>query len=129
MPPSLVQPANKFVDASLQLIPPINTITPSVPQAPALSENLAKSDKDDDDDEHQDEQQQANKKHEKQMLKWLGTSRCKLLTENDINAIVEIRQYFDEPIKLLHQHWKIVTMIVLISLYKSKLISRGNRFS
>ena len=38
MPPSLVQPPNKSVDASLQLIPPINTITP-VPQAPALSEN------------------------------------------------------------------------------------------
>ena len=26
------------------------------------------------------------------------------LTENDIKAIIEIRQYFDEPIKLLHQH-------------------------
>ena len=62
-----------------------------------------KSDKDDD-DEHQDEQRQANKKPEKQMLKWLCTDRCKLLTENDIKAIVEIRQYFDEPIKLLCQH-------------------------
>ena len=63
-----------------------------------------KSGKDDDDDEHQDEQQQANKKPEKQMLKWLCTDRCKLLTENDIKAIIEIRQYFDEPIKLLRQH-------------------------
>ena len=63
-----------------------------------------KSDKDDEDDEHQDEQQQASKKPEKQMLKWLCTDRCKLLTENDIKAIVEIRQYFDEPIKLLRQH-------------------------
>ena len=66
---------------------------------------MAKSDKDDEDDEHQDEQQQdKNKKPEPQMLKWLCTDRCKLLTENDIKAIIEIRQYFDEPIKLLRQH-------------------------
>ena len=26
--------------------------------------------------------------------------------ENDIKVIIEIRQYFDEPIKLLHQHLK-----------------------
>ena len=58
---------------------------------------MAKSDNDDDDDENQDEQQQANKKPEKQMLKWLCTDRCKLL-KNDIKAIIEIRQYFDEPI-------------------------------
>ena len=64
----------------------------------------AKSDKDDDDNEHQDEQQQAKKIPEKQMLKWLCTDRCKLLTENDIKAIIEIRQYFDEPLKLLRQH-------------------------
>ena len=38
------------------------------------------------------------------MLKWLCTVRCKLLTENDIKAIIEIRQYFDEPIKLLRLH-------------------------
>ena len=63
-----------------------------------------KSDNDDDDDEHQDEQQDKNKKPEQQMLKWLCTDRCKLLTENDIKAIIEIRQYFDEPIKLLRQH-------------------------
>ena len=63
----------------------------------------AKSDKNDD-DEHQDEQQDKNKKPEPQMLKWLCTDRCKLLTENDIKAIIEIRQYFDEPIKLLRQH-------------------------
>ena len=65
---------------------------------------LQQCDNDDDDDEHQDEQQDKNKKPEPQMLKWLCTDRCKLLTENDIKAIVEIRQYFDEPIKLLHQH-------------------------
>ena len=65
---------------------------------------MAKSDNDDDDDEHQDEQQDKNKKPEKQILKWLCTDRCKLLTENDIKAIIEIRQYFDEPINLLHQH-------------------------
>ena len=54
---------------------------------------------------NQDEQQQdKNKKPEPQMLKWLCTDRCKLLTENDIKAIIEIRQYFDEPIKLLRQH-------------------------
>ena len=58
----------------------------------------AKRDNDDDDDEHQDEQQDKNKKPEKQMLKWLCTDMCKLLTENDIKAIVEIRQYFDEAI-------------------------------
>ena len=52
----------------------------------------AKSDKDDEDDEHQDEQQDKSKKPEKQMLKWLCTNRCKLLTENDIKAIIEIRQ-------------------------------------
>ena len=61
----------------------------------------AKLDNDDDDNEHQDEQQDKNKKPEPQML---CTDRCKLLTENDIKVIVEIRQYFDEPIKLLHQH-------------------------
>ena len=38
------------------------------------------------------------------LIKWLCTDRCKLLTENDIKAIIEIRQYFDEPIKLLRQH-------------------------
>ena len=53
----------------------------------------AKSNKDDDNDEHQDEQQDKNKNPEKQMLKWLCTDRCKLLTENDIKAIIEIRQY------------------------------------
>ena len=37
-------------------------------------------------------------------FKWLCTDRCQLLMENDIKAIVEIRQYFDEPIKLLRQH-------------------------
>ena len=63
----------------------------------------AKLDNDDNDDEHQDEQQDKNKKPEPQMLKWLCTDRCKLLTEND-KAIIEIRQYFDEPIKLLRQH-------------------------
>ena len=31
-------------------------------------------------------------------LNGLCTDRCKLLTENDIKAIIEIRQYFDEPI-------------------------------
>ena len=42
----------------------------------------AKSDKNDDDnDEHQDEQQDKNKKPEPQMLKWLCTDRCKLLTK------------------------------------------------
>ena len=65
---------------------------------------MAKSDNDDDDDEHKDEQQDKNKKPEPQMLKWLCTDRCKLLTENDIKAIIEIRQYFDDPIKLLRQH-------------------------
>ena len=66
---------------------------------------MAKSDKDDDENEHQDEQQQdKNKKPKKQMLKWLCTDRCKLLTENDIKAVIEIRQYFDEPIILLRQH-------------------------
>ena len=64
----------------------------------------AKSDKNDEDDEHKDEQQDKNKKPEKQMLKWLCTDRCKVLTENDIKAITETRQYFDEPIKLLRQH-------------------------
>ena len=64
----------------------------------------AKLDNDDDDNAHQDEQQDKNKKPEPQMLKWLCTDRCKLLTENDIKAIIEIRQYFDEPIKLLRQN-------------------------
>ena len=48
-----------------------------------------------------DEATTGKQKPEKQMLEWLCT---KLLTENDIKAIVEIRQYFDEPIKLLRQH-------------------------
>ena len=35
---------------------------------------------------------------------WLCIDRCKLLIENDIKAIINIRQNFDEPIKLLRQH-------------------------
>ena len=92
---------------------------------------MAKSDKDDNDDEHQDEheQQQANKKPEPQMFKWLWTDWCKLLTENDIKAIVEIREYFDEPIKLLLQDLEDCDNDCPNYHYESKFTSRGNRFS
>ena len=80
-------------------------VTKLIKQYPHIAALVAaKSDKDDEDDEHRDEQQDKNKKPEKQMFKWLCTDRCKLLTENDIKVIIEIKQYFDEPIKLLHQH-------------------------
>ena len=72
----------------------------------------AKSDKNDDDDEHQDEQQDKNKNPEPQMLKWLCTDRCKLLTENDIKAIIEIRQYFVSQLNYC-AIWKIVLIIIL----------------
>ena len=52
----------------------------------------AKSDKDNDNNEYKDEQHNKIKKHEKQRLKWLCADMCKLLTENDIKAIIEIRQ-------------------------------------
>ena len=63
---------------------------------------MAKSDKDDDDDDHQDEQQQANKNLKIRCLNgYICMDRCKLLSENDSKAIVEIRQYFYEPIKII----------------------------
>ena len=54
------------------------------------------------------------KKPEKQMLKWLCTDRCKLLTENDIKAIIEISNILMSQLNYCANIWKIVTMIALI---------------
>uniref|UniRef100_A0A1X7UC78 Uncharacterized protein n=1 Tax=Amphimedon queenslandica TaxID=400682 RepID=A0A1X7UC78_AMPQE len=40
----------------------------------------------------------------KPALKWHCTDRCKPLLERDISAIIEVRQYFDVPIKELRKH-------------------------
>ena len=46
--------------------------------------------------------------------------RCKLLTENDIKAIIEIRQHFDEPIILLRQHLAAMSS-VMMSIWMSQM--------
>uniref|UniRef100_A0A1X7T8Q1 Uncharacterized protein n=1 Tax=Amphimedon queenslandica TaxID=400682 RepID=A0A1X7T8Q1_AMPQE len=43
-------------------------------------------------------------KKRKPTLKWHCTDRCKPLLESDISSIIEVRQYFDEPIKELRKH-------------------------
>ena len=40
----------------------------------------------------------------KPTLKWHCTDRCKPLLEFDISSIIEVRRYFDEPIKELRKH-------------------------
>ena len=37
-------------------------------------------------------------------LKWHCTDRCKPLLESDVSSIIEVRRYFDEPIKELRRH-------------------------
>ena len=40
----------------------------------------------------------------KPTLKWHCTYRCKPLLESDVSSIIEVRRYFDEPIKELRKH-------------------------
>ena len=40
----------------------------------------------------------------KPTLKWHCTDRCKPLLESDVSSIIEVRRYFDEPIKELRKH-------------------------
>ena len=40
----------------------------------------------------------------KPTLKWHCTDRCKPLLESDVGSIIEVRRYFDEPIKELRKH-------------------------
>uniref|UniRef100_A0A1X7TY07 Uncharacterized protein n=1 Tax=Amphimedon queenslandica TaxID=400682 RepID=A0A1X7TY07_AMPQE len=51
----------------------------------------------------------------KPTLKWHCTDRCKPLLESDITSIIEVRSYFDEPIKELKKHL-VAVIIVLISI-------------
>ena len=40
----------------------------------------------------------------KPTVKWHYTDRCKPLLESDVSSIIEVRRYFDEPIKELRKH-------------------------
>uniref|UniRef100_A0A1X7VFG7 Uncharacterized protein n=1 Tax=Amphimedon queenslandica TaxID=400682 RepID=A0A1X7VFG7_AMPQE len=40
----------------------------------------------------------------KPTLKWHCTNRCKPLLKSDISSIIDVRQYFDEPMKELRKH-------------------------
>ena len=40
----------------------------------------------------------------KPTLKWHCTDRCKPLLESDVSSIIDVRRYFDEPIKELRKH-------------------------
>ena len=40
----------------------------------------------------------------KPTLKWHCIDRCKPLLESDVSSIIEVRRYFDEPIKELRKH-------------------------
>ena len=44
----------------------------------------------------------TNKK--KPTLKWHCTDRYKPLLESDVSSVIEVRRYFDEPIKELRKH-------------------------
>uniref|UniRef100_A0A1X7UP35 Uncharacterized protein n=1 Tax=Amphimedon queenslandica TaxID=400682 RepID=A0A1X7UP35_AMPQE len=59
-------------------------------------------DSDSEDDNFDNNRMYTNKK--KPALKWHCTDRCKPLLESDISLIIEVRQYFDEPIKELRKH-------------------------
>ena len=54
-----------------------------------------------DDNFHNNNRMYTNKR--KPTLKWHCTDRCKPL-ESDVSSIIEIRRYFDEPIKELRKH-------------------------
>uniref|UniRef100_A0A1X7V9V2 Uncharacterized protein n=1 Tax=Amphimedon queenslandica TaxID=400682 RepID=A0A1X7V9V2_AMPQE len=42
-------------------------------------------------------------KKRKPALKWHCTDRCKPLLESDVSSIIEVRHYFDKPIKELQK--------------------------
>ena len=57
-----------------------------------------------DDSESEDDNFDNNRMYTnkiKPTLKWHSTDRCKPLLESDISSIIEVRRYFDEPIKEL----------------------------
>uniref|UniRef100_A0A1X7VT08 Uncharacterized protein n=1 Tax=Amphimedon queenslandica TaxID=400682 RepID=A0A1X7VT08_AMPQE len=59
-------------------------------------------DSDSEDDNVDNNRMYTNKR--KPTLKWHCTSRCKPLLESDVSSIIEVRCYFDEPIKELKKH-------------------------
>uniref|UniRef100_A0A1X7VTI1 Uncharacterized protein n=1 Tax=Amphimedon queenslandica TaxID=400682 RepID=A0A1X7VTI1_AMPQE len=59
-------------------------------------------DSDSEDDNFDTNRMYTNKR--KPALKWHCTDRCKPLLESDVSSIIEVRRYFDEPIKELRKH-------------------------
>uniref|UniRef100_A0A1X7VIB3 Uncharacterized protein n=1 Tax=Amphimedon queenslandica TaxID=400682 RepID=A0A1X7VIB3_AMPQE len=59
-------------------------------------------DSDFEDDNVDNNRMYTNKR--KPILKWHCTDRCEPLLESDISSIIEVRRYFDEPIKELRKH-------------------------
>ena len=61
-----------------------------------------------DDSESEDDNSDNNNRmytnKRKPTLKWHCTDRCKPLLESDVSSIIEVRRYFDEPIKELRKH-------------------------
>ena len=55
-------------------------------------------------DDNFDNNNRMYTKKRKPTLKWLCTDRCKPLLESDVSSIIEVRRYFDEPIKELRKH-------------------------
>ena len=55
-----------------------------------------------DDSESEYDRMYTNKR--KPTLKWHCTDRRKPLLESDVSSIIELRRYFDEPIKELRKH-------------------------
>ena len=51
----------------------------------------------------------------KPTLKWHCIDRCKPLLESDVSSIIEVRRYFDEPIKELRKHVIIVLIIIIMT--------------
>uniref|UniRef100_A0A1X7V3I1 Uncharacterized protein n=1 Tax=Amphimedon queenslandica TaxID=400682 RepID=A0A1X7V3I1_AMPQE len=59
-------------------------------------------DSDSEDDNFDSNRMCTNKR--KPTLKWHYKDKCKPLLESDISSIIEVRRYFDEPIKELRKH-------------------------
>ena len=57
-----------------------------------------------DNSESEDDNFDNNTNNRKPTLKWRSTDRCKPLLESDVSSIIEVRRYFDEPIKELRKH-------------------------
>ena len=58
----------------------------------------------DDSESEDDNFDNNNTNKRKPTLKWHCTDRSKPLLESDVSSIIEVRRYFDEPIKELRKH-------------------------